>query len=77
MGAGRTALVAGATLQLVVCAVYLLHARTSVAHNTTEAPATVVIMTAMPLVFAAMLVGTLVLALHPTTTEYLTSSRLG
>lgn len=72
LGAGRTGLVAGATLQLLICAVYLLYALTVVAHNTTEAPSTVVAMTTIPFVFAAILASSLFLALHPTTTQYLT-----
>ena len=70
-GAGRTALVTGGTLQLLICGVYLLYALTEVRQNTTEPPATVVLMTALPVFFATVLAASVVLALRPAATEYL------
>lgn len=64
VGAGRTVLVAGATLHLLVCAVYVLYAQTAVADDTTEPPSTVAIFTAIPLVFAALSGSSLLLALR-------------
>jgi hypothetical protein len=70
-GAGRTALVTGGTLQLLICGVYLLYALTEVRQNTTEPPVTVVILTAIPVFFATLLATSVALALRPAATEYL------
>jgi hypothetical protein len=70
-GAGRTPLVAGAVLHFLVCAAYLLYAQTVVARDTTEPPATVLVFTILPFVFATPSVISLVLALRRDTTEFL------
>lgn len=64
MGDGRTVLVVGATLHLLVCGAYVLYARTEVARDTTEGPGIVAIFTAMPFVFAALPAVSLFLVLY-------------
>lgn len=64
MGDGRTVLVVGATLHLLVCGAYVLYARTEVAGDTTEGPTTAAIFTAMPFVFAALPAVSLFLVLY-------------
>jgi hypothetical protein len=71
VGAGRTSLVAGAALQALVSAVYLVFAHTVVAHDTDEPRATVVAMTGVAIVLAAVPVVSAVLASLPTASEYL------
>lgn len=70
-GAGRRALIAGAALELLVCACYLLHALAVVASDTDETPETVAVFITIPVVVAAMTASSLLLALRSTTTEYL------
>ncbi|MDQ2583461.1 hypothetical protein [Saccharothrix yanglingensis] len=75
IGAGRRALIAGAALELAVCAGYLLHALSAVASATGESPAAAAVFIAVPIVVAAAAGASLLLALRPVTVEYLLFGR--
>lgn len=60
-GDGRTVLVVGVLLHLLVCGFYVVYARTVVANNTTDGPEIATIFTVMPFVFAALPVVSLIL----------------
>lgn len=75
MGIGRSALVTGAALELLVCGAYLLHALTLIAPDSDNAPEAVVISTAVPVAVATAAASSLLLTLRRTATGYLLLSR--
>ena len=66
---------AGAAMELWVCAGYLFHALAVVAPDADEPSGVVVVFVAIPVVVAVAAVSSLLLAMRPMTAEYLLFSR--